>query len=199
MNSSTSVGIIILAAGASSRLGVPKQLLKLGGETLIHRVAREALSSVCRPVIMVVGGRAEHYKSELAGLHVSFVANPNWRLGMGTSVKAGLKRLLEIEKSPDAVVLAVCDQIFVTSRVINQIVETYMAGKSDIVASAYNETLGVPALFSRNLFPDLENMDGAHGAKQVINKMGANVAALPFPKGAVDIDTPEDAAKFGLS
>src|SRR5690349_780585 len=107
------IGLIILAAGASTRLGTPKQILKFKGETLLRRIAREATSSVCRPVVVVLGCEFERLKCELTNLDVHIIENSEWEEGMASSIRAGIKKLLEINGSAEAVVLTVCDQPFV--------------------------------------------------------------------------------------
>lgn len=195
MKRENEIGLIILAAGASVRFGAPKQSLKFHGETLLRRIVRESLASVCCPVVVVLSDDAGKFANELKGLNVFTAENANWKTGMGSSVKTGLGKLLEIKKSVEAVVLTVCDQPFVTELVINQLVETYCETQSPIVASAYRETLGVPALFSRKLFPRLSKL-GNGGAKQIIKQFQAETKSVPFPAGAIDIDTPEDYAEF---
>lgn len=190
------IGLIILAAGASVRLGTPKQLLNFRGETLLRRIARESLASRCRPVVVVFGAEIDKFTTELKDLDVFIAKNPSWKSGMGSSVKAGLEKLLEIKKSAEAVVLTVCDQPFVTKQVINELVKTYRTTQAPIIASAYQETLGVPALFSKKLFPRLSELENSGGAKQIIRQFQAETKSLPFPAGAIDIDTPQDFAKF---
>lgn len=186
------IGLIILAAGASVRLGAPKQLLTFKGETLLRRIARESVASACRPVVVVLGARPDKFKNELIDLEVHIAENPDWENGMGSSIRAGLTKLLEIKKSVGGAVLAVCDQPFVNAGVINELAETFQKTGSLIVASAYEETLGVPALFSSELFPRLAELKSSGGAKQIINEFRGETTGVPFPAGAIDIDTPED-------
>lgn len=192
MNLHTKTGLIILAAGASVRLGAPKQLLSFKGETLLRRVVRQALESVCQPVVVVLGKDAETFKDHLDEFNVSVAYNDEWEKGMGSSIKTGIEKLLEIDRETEGAVLTVCDQPFVTSAVINQLVENFYQKKSLIVASAYAETLGVPALFSRKLFPELAALKDKSGAKEIITCFSENVVSIHFPDGAIDIDTMED-------
>jgi molybdenum cofactor cytidylyltransferase len=192
MNFHTKTGLIILAAGASVRLGAPKQLLSFKGETLLWRVVRQSLESVCQPVVVVLGKDAEKFKDHLGEFNVSSAYNDEWEKGMGTSIKTGIEKLLEIDRETEGAVLTVCDQPFVTSEIINQLAENFYREKSLIVASAYAETLGVPALFSRELFSELTNLKNKGGAKEIIARFSDEVAAVDFPEGAIDIDTMED-------
>lgn len=196
MELSGEIGLIVLAAGSSSRLGTPKQLLKLKGETLLRRIAREALASECRPVVVVLGAEIENCTSQIKDFGVCIAENFEWKSGMGSSIKRGLEIILEINTSLDAVVLTVCDQPFVTKKVINDLIKTFRKTKALIVASAYQETLGVPSLFSKTLFPLLMDLKQSSGAKQIIRQFPAETQNISFPAGAIDIDTPQDAEKL---
>ncbi len=198
MNQTKEIGLIVLAAGASARLGTAKQLLKFQGETLLRRITRESLVSVCRPVVVVLGDEADKFEGQLKNLDVCIVENSDWKEGMGSSVKVGLKKLLEIKNLVDGVVITVCDQPFVTAATINRLVETYQKNETLIVASEYQETLGVPALFGKKLFSRLQKLKSG-GAKQIINRFRAETTSIPFPNGAIDIDTPDDYARFSTN
>ncbi|MGI8640369.1 MAG: nucleotidyltransferase family protein [Pyrinomonadaceae bacterium] len=196
MKQSDEIGLIILAAGASVRFGSAKQLANFKGETLLRRIARESLASVCRPVVVVLGAEVNKSKNQVSDLDVHIIENPDWREGMGSSIKTGLNKLLKINESINGVVLTVCDQPFVTGEAIDKLVETYRSTPALIIASAYQETLGVPALFSRQLFPRLTELKGSGGAKQIIKQFQSETMGVSFPAGAVDIDTPEDFEKL---
>jgi molybdenum cofactor cytidylyltransferase len=109
---------------------------------------------------------------------------------MSASIRAGIEAIATAEL--EAVVLALCDQPFVSSQVINRVVRAYQSAGKPIVASEYGGTLGVPALFDRTFFPELTTMQGATGAKRTIEKYLHEVSAVSFPEGAIDIDTPSD-------
>lgn len=181
-----SVGAVILAAGGSTRLGQPKQFLKFEGESLVRRAV--AAAADCDPVVVVAGDHAERMQGELSGTQAVVALNPNWRDGLGTSIRCGVQRALVIAPEIEALVLMVCDQPFVTRELISAI---RASGKS-IAASAYAGTLGVPALFSREHFPKLLALPDTHGAKHLLT--GPDVAAISFPAGKIDIDTPAQAA-----
>jgi molybdenum cofactor cytidylyltransferase len=192
MNSQAKIGLIILAAGASERFGAPKQLLCFRGETLLRRIAREAIESVCQPIVLVFGKDAEKFAEHLEEFDVFNARSDDWQEGMGNSISTGIEKLLEIDEEIDGAVLAVCDQPFVTSKIINRLVGNFYQCEALIVASAYSDTLGVPVLFSRRLFPELTALKGRGGAKEVIARFSNQVVAVDFPEGAFDIDTPED-------
>jgi molybdenum cofactor cytidylyltransferase len=189
-----STAIIVLAAGASTRMGRPKQLLTYGGRTLLRNAAEMAAASVCRPIIIVLGGYADQLQSEIDGLPVQQVVNERWIEGMGSSISAGLEGLKHCDRegAAKAVVLMLCDQPFVTASVINNLVTVYRSNGTGIVASEYSGTVGVPALFGHEYFADLAALSGAVGAKQIIATHTSDVVHVPFPQGAPDVDTAED-------
>ena len=193
--SAEQVGIIVLAAGASSRMGGPKQLLRYDGETLLRRAVRAALGSRCRPAVVVLGAQAEALRGEVVGAQV--VINEEWEEGMASSLRCGLRALEAATSEPlAAAVLLLCDQPFVTSTVINRLLETYETERPLLVASEYEvggETArGVPALFSRALFSELMDLRGVGGAKRVIRRHASEAAFIAAPEAAFDVDTPED-------
>ncbi len=190
----SSIAIVVLAAGASTRMGVPKQLLRVHGRSLVRHAVEAALGSSCRPVIVVLGAHGEAVQSELEGLPVRIVRNENWSQGLSTSIRAGIAALPSAPDSPEAIVLTLCDQPFVGADSIEALVAAYRSTGRPIVASQYGGTLGVPTLFSRALLPELLALEGDTGARQVIQAHASSVWPVPCPQGAVDLDTPEDHA-----
>jgi molybdenum cofactor cytidylyltransferase len=193
------IGLILLAAGASRRLGKPKQLLELGGKTLLLRSAEAANNSQCDAIVVVLGSNSEGFKGELEELDLENVYNEYWTDGMGSSISAGMKRLLEIEPNLNAAIVMVCDQPFVSSEIIDKLIGKFLDEKKSIVASKYAESFGVPALFERDLFPDLMDLRGTKGAKTLILKYQSLAAFIDFPRGNVDIDSAEDHFKLRKS
>jgi len=188
----SAIAIVILAAGASKRMGVPKQLLRHGGQTLIRHAVEAALGSTCRPVVIVLGANAEQILPEIEGLPVQIVQNPHWAEGLSSSIRAGIEAVASAAEAPEAVVLALCDQPLVGSDDIEALVTAYRSTQRPIIASQYAGTLGVPALFSRPVLPELVSLTGDAGAKGVIQRNLAAVSPVPCPHGAVDLDTPEE-------
>jgi molybdenum cofactor cytidylyltransferase len=187
-----SIGVVILAAGGSSRLGQPKQLLPYQGRTLLRHAAETAVASGCRPIIAVLGANAESLRGELTGLPVWTVENEEWESGMGISIAAGVQPLTELEHLDGAIIL-VADQPLITPEFLRDLVAQFEETLAPVVASEYVGTLGVPALFAETLFPELLALGGAGGAKQVIAKYHDRTTSVVFDGGAMDIDTPEDA------
>jgi molybdenum cofactor cytidylyltransferase len=189
-------GIIILAAGASTRLGRPKQLLEFRGRSLLRHAVETALASVCRPVIVVLGASAEQLVQETHGLSAITVTNPHWSEGMASSIRAGLNFLAPEGKGPDAVVLTLCDQPLVSTELLNRLVSVHRSTGKGIVASEYGGQCGVPALFGRTYYPELAALKGDRGAKTLFVKYAAEVESIPFPEAAVDVDRAEDIARL---
>jgi len=189
------VGAVILAAGPSTRMGEPKQLLEFCGQSLLRRAASLALESGCRPVVVVTGANAAASRENLRGLDVNVAENHDWQSGMSSSVRVGVDAIASNPKI-EAVVLMLCDQPFVTEDVILELVRAYREKKCSIVASRYAESYGVPALFDRMHFAELMALEGEAGSKRVIERHLRNVHLLSFPEGKIDIDTPEDFARL---
>jgi molybdenum cofactor cytidylyltransferase len=188
------VGAVVLAAGSSSRMGTPKQLLQFRGETLLRLAARAALGAGCRPVVVVTGAHAVRMREELRGLDVLEVVNALWETGMASSVRAGVSALMESDAS--AVVLTLCDQPHVTSETIAALINEHQATGRPVVASGYGGGFGVPALFGRALFTELIQLEGQAGAKQVIKRHARGARFVSFPGGETDVDTPDDFARL---
>ncbi|MBA2735098.1 MAG: nucleotidyltransferase family protein [Acidobacteria bacterium] len=178
-------------------MGKPKQLLTFEGETLLSRAARTALETDCRPVIVVLGSHADDLQEEIAALDTSIVVNQLWHEGMGSSIRCGLQALeATAPDGTEAVISMLCDQPFVTSKVIRRLGDAYRASRALLVASEYEtdgeKTFGVPALFSRALFPELRALNGAEGAKRIITRHAAEAASVAMPEASFDVDTPDD-------
>ena len=192
MNSQPTIGAVILAAGASTRMGTPKQLLYFKGRSLLRHIVDVAIAQKYEPIVVVLGAHAEQIRNEVSQLPVMVVENQDWHKGMGASIRVGVNAVNNLNENLEAVILLLCDQPFVCDRVLNQLVQVYHTTRKPIIASEYAQTLGVPALFSCELFSELMNIDVEKGAKQVIQKYKHLVFGVPFEAGAIDVDTPQD-------
>lgn len=190
------VAAMILAAGGSSRMGHPKQLLKIDGVSFIRKTAETALASQCDHVFVVIGAEGDAVREELKGLNVTIVANPLWHSGMGSSIRTGMQALNADRHTYDAALFLLVDQPAVTTVLLNTIMDAFWKG-SDLVASEYANSVGVPALFSRMHFEALENLPADSGAKVLLKRHGVDVVRIPFPEGAFDIDTQADFERLG--
>ena len=189
--------LALLAAGASTRMGRPKQLLRYQGESLLRRCLRIALETPFRPIAVVLGARAEELEAELEGAGAIIVYNNAWPTGMGSSVAAGLEALLRTEPEPEAACFILVDQPHLTTAHLLELHRQLdLAPEKLGAASAYEHTLGVPAIFRKALFPELLKLHGQKGAKPVIEKYKDQLIPAPFPQGRIDLDTPEDWREF---
>jgi molybdenum cofactor cytidylyltransferase len=190
------VAALLLAAGGSSRMGRPKQLLRLEGVSLVKRAAQTALLSRCDSLYVVVGAFGDAVREELRGLDLSIVENRFWRTGMGSSIQAGIEALNDGNESYDGVLILLADQPAVDAALLDTIIEKFEEGSS-LVASAYAGSIGVPALFSSTFFDSLDELSGDRGAKALLQLHPEEVTKVPFPGGAFDIDTPSDFEHLG--
>jgi len=173
-------------------MGKPKQLLSYQGRSLILHAVEVALASMSQPIIVVLGAYAEQIKPELMPKPVQVVENSQWQEGMSSSIRAGISRLLKTNSKLDAVIISLADQPLVSAQIFHQLIQSYQETQKVIIASKYNETTGVPALFSKALFPELMQLEGDKGAKALIQKYIDKGSILLIPEAAIDIDTPDD-------
>lgn len=187
------ISAAILAAGTSSRLGQPKQLLRQGGQTLIRRTARTVTDAQVERVFVVVGdgSHAAAIETELRDLSVEIVVNSEWREGMASSVRAAVAAAGEA----DALLLTPCDLPLLSSSHLSALVEKFERESALIVASRYNETLGAPLVIARVLWPELLELRGDVGARRVIARHEASY--VEWPDGAFDVDTRADWENLG--
>jgi molybdenum cofactor cytidylyltransferase len=187
------LGVVILAAGESARMGQPKQLLVYRGKTLLRHAVESALALPNAPAVVVLGAHATRIRQELNDLTVTVVENPDWQVGMGTSLRAGLNGLLDAAPQTAAALFLLCDQPYVTPELLRHLEMKWRHG-ANLAACQYESRLGVPAIFDASLFPELLALQGAEGARQVLAQHAGQVSAFPFPAGAIDVDRPEDYA-----
>jgi molybdenum cofactor cytidylyltransferase len=190
--SETSCAAIVLAAGASTRLGQPKQLLQMNSESLQHHTIRLAEEAGCAPIFVVLGFEAERMRRETADLDVRVVINPEWQSGMGSSLRSGMEALMKESQLPQRVALLLSDQPMLSSEILFSLVKKSAETDALIVASSYAGRLGVPAVFRKELYPDLQKVEGDKGAREVIQRYRDQTSSIDFPEGAIDIDTVQD-------
>jgi molybdenum cofactor cytidylyltransferase len=187
---------IVLAAGSSSRMGNPKQLIKIEGETLIQKAIKSSIDAGATHTVVVLGAKRAEIIENLKNFPVRLIINSDWEKGMGNSLKFGIEFITNHFPDVDFVMILVCDQPFVNATHIKKIVEEYQKTKAPIVASYYSEKNGVPALFHKSFFKDLLAIDDQQGAKKIIEQNAAIVKSIDFSSGVIDLDTPEDLKKF---
>ncbi len=184
-------GIIILAAGSSSRPGRPKQLLAYRGKTLIRHVVDEAVRSETGPVRVVLGTENGHI-SGCEGTDALVVIHEEWEEGMASSIRKGLSGILQHCPELESVILAVSDQPFISAALFRELVGHKQKTDKGIIACTYKDTLGTPVLFDKKYFPELLALHGQQGVKKIITQYPEDVASVPFDLGEIDIDIPED-------
>jgi molybdenum cofactor cytidylyltransferase len=191
MSSQKKFAIVLLAAGKSSRLGQAKQLLKVEGNSLIKRAALISLA-VSDKVVVVTGAQQKEIEEELSDLNLIISFNKNYEEGIASSIRLGVLTAQEQFPDIEAVIIIVCDQPYISSTLLHQIIEEAKQTAKPIVACSYKNTFGTPVFFSRKYFSYLLHLAGDHGAKKIIQNHLDDVAAINFPEGDIDIDTMDD-------
>lgn len=189
--SDVKVAGLLLAAGGSSRLGRPKQLVEFEGKTLIRRAAEALFEAGCSPVCVILGAEIDRSLQELEGLDLVVVINHSWNVGMGSSISLGVKSLIKSEIPPEAVLISLCDQPLVTAEKLRTLLDTYCVTNAGVVAAEYNGVAGVPAMFSARSFLDLTALEGEKGAREIIRN-APDAVTIPLPEAAIDVDGQKD-------
>lgn len=190
------VAAIILAAGASTRMGEPKLLLTHQGVPLVRRAVETAVGGGCTDVVVVLGANHEQYRPQLQGTPARLLHNPEFSQGMSSSIRVGIEALADDAR---AAIIMLADQPFIDRGVIKRLISTYVTSKAKIVACAYDGVHGAPVLFDRALFLELLLLEGDQGARHVLTIYPRNVTTIEIsPNAATDIDTPEDARRLLL-
>ncbi len=189
------VGGVLLAAGASSRMGTNKMLLVYDGDTLVRRATERAYNAGVRPIIVVVGHEAERVRAALEGVPCEFAMNPDFTGPTSSSLHRGLEALPD---DTDAVVVMLADMVHVTVPMIGAVIREARATEAPIIASRYGDVLAPPLLFRRELFGELLAWHGEGCGKQVVLRHKAEAQFLDWPASALrDVDTPEDYQALG--
>lgn len=185
-------GLIILAAGCSSRLGEPKQNLVFEDKTLLQRAIDAGIGSRCNPIIVVLGANACDIVPTISGQDdILITINPGWQEGVASSIRTGLTEIERDDHISDVIVM-LCDQPFVDAALLRKLILTKQQSGKKIVACSYAGAVGVPVLFDRILFAKLQKLHGKDGAKKILKDQPNDIATVEFSKGAIDIDTKDD-------
>lgn len=193
------LAVILLAAGASRRLGQSKQLVRLAGQTLLSRAVEAGLGAHVGEVFVVIGAYAAEMREELRGLPVRLVENKVWKEGIASSIRAGVEAALGVLAELDGILIMSCDQPHVAARKLHALAWGFEGhGGGRIAASEYAGVVGIPAVFPREKFAALMALTGDEGARKLIRSAGAEIVRVPMPDGEVDIDFPCDLDGLGL-
>jgi len=190
-------GIIILAAGESTRLGYPKQIAKYKEKTLLQLAIDAANGCKADKRVVVLGANRDEIKKTFSGASIPNIPNPNFQKGMSSSIKIGLEYMLKFDQ-PDQVIIMLCDQPFVDAKILDKMIAAQEKEGKGIIACAYSKTVGVPILFGKAYYKDLMELAGDEGAKQIALAHEDDLATVAFPNGKVDIDTEEDLRDLNL-
>ena len=188
---------IILAAGASRRLGRPKQLVLVDGETLLARTIRVVRVAGAEPVLVVLGAHRERIEAEVDFTGVNVLVNADWGEGISSSIRVGIDGLTEISPDADGAMLLVCDQPRLTLEHLRKLAEGFASAMgARIVASEYSGVVGIPAVFPRGEFGKLLALRGDMGARLLLKNPEIALVRIPFDGGEADVDTVEDLVKL---
>lgn len=183
--------VLVLAAGASSRLGQPKQLVRLGHRPALHIVVSSAVALAGSAVTVVIGAHAREMTHLLAHSPASVVVNRHWEEGMASSLRLGVATL---PPACEAVLVLLGDQVGITSEDLKRLAGAWRGEEGLIAASVYDQQVGVPAIFPRMWFSELSALRGDRGARAVLERNSFRLVRVPMPNAAIDLDTPEDLA-----
>jgi molybdenum cofactor cytidylyltransferase len=185
------VHVLVLAAGASTRLGQPKQLVRIGERPALHIVLANAVAVAGNAVTVVVGANAGELTYLLSHSPASFIVNKNWSEGIASSIRCGLG---VIPPAAEAVMVVLGDQVCVTSDDLKRLLAAWKDQENVIAAASYSQGVGVPAIFPRAVFSELAELRGDEGARKLLMRNPDRLVRVPMPNAAFDLDTPEDLA-----
>ena len=195
MNRESRLAAVLLAAGPSTRLGQPKQLVKIGGETLVRRVSGMLLELGAASVTVVSGCESETIENEIRDLPVAVTYNHNWEQGMGGSITCGVRQLAD---DVDGILVMVCDQWRLEIDDLTRLIDSWKADISAIFVANWHEgeafVSGPPVIFPSTLIPELKFMTRSRGARQVIDRHMDIVEFVMMENAAFDLDRPKDLA-----
>lgn len=195
MNAKAShTAVVILAAGASNRMGTPKQLLHWkDNKTLLTHVIEMVSKIDPEELIVVLGANYQKIKKEIGGFEITILNNKNWKMGLGSSIACAADYLLK--KNKRNMLIALADQPFITSEYLSSMISEFQPNKQQIIASSYqNRPYGVPALFDASYLEDLSKLSDDHGARFLLKSHESSIKVLKPPGQNWDIDTPKDYA-----
>lgn len=190
------LGVVILSAGAATRMGKAKMLLPYDGQTILGHIIEEVQALNPAITCLVTGKYTAEIETVINVNSLEMVPFDNWQAGMSASIQFGLSSILEKQPNIDAVLFVVSDQPFLDRQLLFRMLDTFQQSGKGIVAAQYQQQFGTPVLFSKSYFPEIRLLEGDRGAKKLVEKQLEDVVLVDFPLGALDIDTAEDYARF---
>jgi molybdenum cofactor cytidylyltransferase len=180
---------VVLAAGASTRFGSAKQLVRVAGRPLLHTAVTRSSEVTANALIVVLGSGAAELAPLLKHSPGSVLVNHEWREGLGSSIRAAVLRL---PPTCSGVMLVLADQAAVTADDLKRLAGTWRKQPQYIAAALYSGTCGAPVIFPRSAFRELTELRGDVGARALLHRNADRVVRVPMPSAAIDLDTPED-------
>jgi molybdenum cofactor cytidylyltransferase len=190
------VSAVVLAAGASRRMGTPKQLLRIGGETILERTLSSVRASGAAEIVLVLGHAAESVEKEISTEQVRVVRNPDYQQGMGTSLRAGLAA---VRTDASAALIILADQPFVRPETLDRLITCHQESKSQIIIPMYQGFRGNPVLLDRSVFEEVKGLNGDVGCRAIFGDHTEGICKLPVDDAGilVDIDSRSDFETLG--
>jgi molybdenum cofactor cytidylyltransferase len=196
MSGRADIACIVLAAGRSTRMGAANKLLaELGGKPMVRIVVETALASAARPMLVVTGHQAAEVRAALTGLNVTLCANPDYAMGLSSSLKAGIRA---VPAGCAAALVLLGDMPHITPAHLDALIAAFAPGAgADIVVPTYQGQRGNPVLWSADFFAEIGQLDGDTGARRLLLQHADHVREVDLGTDAVfmDVDTPEELAR----
>ncbi|MEO8314739.1 MAG: nucleotidyltransferase family protein [Pseudomonadota bacterium] len=189
MNPDSNLHVLVLAAGGASRFGSPKQLVRIGGQPLLHRAVSQATQVAGGAVTVVLGAHAQQLTSLLKHSPASVVINRNWEEGLASSLRIGVSSL---PGGCEGVLVTLADQAAITTFDLQRLAAAWRQQPDWLIAASYSGHTGVPAVFPAHTFASFGELRGDAGARAIIARHAHRCLRIPMPNAAIDIDTPED-------
>ena len=180
---------MVLAAGASTRMGEPKQLLSWKSTTLLNHCLNEVMQANIHQTVVVLGAYHEKIQPTINQSNIQCLINKNWKEGMGNSIALAVHQLKN--KDIDGLLVVLTDQPFVNTNYLNTLIKEFTPNKEQIIATNYDDNVGVPAIFDRQYFGTLSLLKEKQGAKKMIHQYTQNVIKITPNFNHQDINTPE--------
>jgi molybdenum cofactor cytidylyltransferase len=192
------LGVVILAAGAASRIGFAKMLLPYAGQTILGHIIQEVQALHPVRICLVTGKYTDEIQTSLGSNSVDIVPFVNWQAGMAASIQFGMDYLMEKEPNLDTLLFVVSDQPFLERQLLFRMIDAFQQSGKGIVAAKYQEQFGTPVLFHSKYIPQIKKLEGDRGAKKILEQHLDDLVLVDFPLGEFDIDTVEDYSQFQL-